>query len=1060
MRYHDNVFLVDGLNTDDSWDGQPAMNAGGISGDATTILPVDAIDEFKTEVNPRAEYGWKPGAVVNVGIKSGTNTIHGTAYAYGRDSAFDARDYFNPASGPLGGPQNETALEQFSATFGGAIKKDKLFYFLSYEDQRYSVGNPAQHDVPVSASLASVIPGGDPQHSLVDACQAALAAANANMGTFAPISAKLAGLSPSTCLPIPGQPTNGFQGIFPYNPGPTVSFGTDILSVNQVDNGVAKVDYHLNNKHEFSGFYFIGRGYGTFVDNPVAQVALPWLTDQPARSQIVGGNWTWTPNSTWVNEARVGYSRLFREFISNDSTNNPANYSFNGSTYNLYTGQTNPAYFGLPAITFSGFFTFQLGAGWPKIIGPDSNLQFLDHVSYLRGKHAFKFGGEVLIMKDQSNVESDSKGPIRFPGLENFFTGVPLRATFLAGNLQRGINNQGYAAFAQDDWRVTPRLTVNLGLRYEIDTVPTETNDLLGNFDPNTPTGLVQIGHGINSIYSGDHHMLSPRLGLAWDMFGNGKTVLRAGGSLMYYQLSNDVLNSLGNLIGLRADPTGVNLYSNGVQIPSPGTMNSSIVSYTGAAATSTTTPGAIAYDWINNGPNVPLYQPTPACGDGTPVSGLVVTPQPCTVTGVDPNLRIPYVTFWTVGIQHAITNNMSLEVAYLGNHGTGLLGFVNANEPPIGTGWNTPFTSGPNAGLTAAALCLQSLYSSCSPNIPAEVAAQPYHQKFPYISYIPFFSNADISNYNGLQTTLTQRTSFGLSFVLGYTYAHSLDNASDDWGVLFAPLTNQQSIYASGDTDIRHRGTFSATYAIPGKRGFARLLEGWSINTVVAIQSGLPWWGQDSSNDFSGTGMINMPDSELEPWNFSGNPKDFNEVHGFTTNNGDALNGGVGGLPYFGPNPSFDGVTNTNPSTNAACNAAARTLDGGAPIGLAQAALFNTGCFALGQSVLIPPAYGTVGNAGRNMFRDGGYKDWDFSISKETKFKERLTAQFRVEIFNVLNHVTFANPYGAGGRSNNDPSTGAGFACGCVTADTLASNPVLGSGGPRDIQLGLKLIW
>jgi hypothetical protein len=267
--------------------------------------------------------------------------------------------------------------------------------------------------------------------------------------------------------------------------------------------------------------------------------------------------------------------------------------------------------------------------------------------------------------------------------------------------------------------------------------------------------------------------------------------------------------------------------------------------------------------------------------------------------------------------------------------------------------------------------------------------------------------------------------------------------------------------LYASGDTDIRNRGTFSATYAIPGKKGFAQMLEGWSINTVVAIQSALPWWGQDSSNDFSGTGMINMPAAtQYEQWSFFGNPADFNEVHGFTTNNGDALQGGVGGLPYFGPNPAFDGVTNFDPTTNAACNAAAKKLDGGAQIGLAQAALFNTGCYAIGQSVLIPPAYGTIGNAGRNMFRDDGYKDWDFSITKETKFRERLTAQFRVEIFNVLNHVSFANPYGAGGRSNNDPSSGAGFACGCVTADTLASNPVLGSGGPRDIQLGLKLMW
>lgn len=218
MRYHDNVYLVDGVNTDDPWAAQPAMNAGGVGGDAETLLPIDAVEEFKTEVNPPAEYGWKPGAVVNIGIKSGTNTVHGTAYAYGRSSAFDARDYFNPASGALGGPQVDTALEQFGATLGGHIKKDKLFYFLNFEDQRYNVGNPAGHSIPVSGSLvSSSLPAGDPAHSLVDACNAAL-----GLGPVAALSAQIAGLSPTTCQPLSGQPSNGFQGLFPLNNGPGV----------------------------------------------------------------------------------------------------------------------------------------------------------------------------------------------------------------------------------------------------------------------------------------------------------------------------------------------------------------------------------------------------------------------------------------------------------------------------------------------------------------------------------------------------------------------------------------------------------------------------------------------------------------------------------------------------------------------------------------------------------------------------------------------------------------------------------------------------------------------
>src|SRR6202521_2628690 len=149
LRSHDNIYLVNGIYSSTPWDGQSVMNSSLHAGDAGTLLPVDAIDELKTEENPRAEYGWKPGAIVDVGIKSGTNTIHGTAYAYGRDTAFDARNWFDPAPAP----KAAVGLEQFGGTLGGPIKKDKLFYFLNYEGQLYSIGNPAQHNFPVTAHL-------------------------------------------------------------------------------------------------------------------------------------------------------------------------------------------------------------------------------------------------------------------------------------------------------------------------------------------------------------------------------------------------------------------------------------------------------------------------------------------------------------------------------------------------------------------------------------------------------------------------------------------------------------------------------------------------------------------------------------------------------------------------------------------------------------------------------------------------------------------------------------------------------------------------------------------
>jgi hypothetical protein len=1045
IRAHDNMYLVDGINNNEPWLGESIMNVGLAAGDAGTILPIDAIDEFKTEVNPRAEFGWKPGAVVNVGIKSGTNNVHGTAYAYGRSDAFDARDYFAVAPGV---PKPPLALEQFGATIGGPIKKNKLFYFLSYEDQRYTVGNPAHHNEPITDPTST-----DP-NSLVGACMAAGAGVTA-------LSAQLAGLSTS-CVPL-----SNFPGIFPVNNTSSNSVITSINTQNQIDSGLAKLEYHISEKNMLSGFYFISPGSGLVVDDPPDEIANQWLTIQYARSQSGGVNWTWTPNSQLVNEVRVGYSHYYQVFSSNDVNDNPADYNFNGSTYHIYTGQTDSAYFGLPRIRIKDLPSFQLGASSAQILGPDGVLHLLDHVSVLRGKHAFKFGGEVLYLQNTSNITNGNiKGPLTFSNLESFFGGVPNKASFLSGNLLRHISSSGYAAFLQDDWRVKPRLTVNLGVRYEINTVLKERDNLEGNFD--AVQGLVQVGSGLTSPFNGDHHDFSPRLGFAWDVRGNGKTVIRAGGSIIYEQLTNDVFNGVGNLLGLRTVPTGVALFANGAQVPSPGNIMVSTVSYSGTSL-SGNSPGDLAFNWANNGPNTPLYNLSPACGDGTVEfpKGSGFFPGPCTILGVNRNLRSPYVSTWTLGIQRAITNDLSLEVAYVGNHGTKLISLNDINQPPVGTGWMTPLTaaeaaSGADVGLTPAQVCLgmggEPLYANCSANSVAEQAARPFNSKFPYLNYIDILANGDKSNYNGLQIALTQRTSHGLSFTAGYTYSHSLDNSSDNFGVLRIPVVSSDDRYASSDFDIRHRFTFAATYALPGRNGFGQMLQGWSLNSVVTIQTGTPWFVQDGTNDFTGTGEVFQPtNTEAEQWDFIGNTADFTTKHGFTDFNGGALSGGTGGVPYFGP--SGDPL---NPSTSAACNAAARKLDGGAMTGLTQAALSTTGCFAFGNSLLIPPAFGTYGTTGRNLFRDTGLKSWDLSVTKVLKFKEWLTAQFRAEFFNVLNHPTFANPYGGpgGGAVSNDPSVGSGFGCGCITADTGGSNPVLGAGGPRAMQLGLKLIW
>ena len=1114
LRSHENLYLVNGVFSSTPWDGQSVMNSSLHAGDAGTILPVDAIDELKTEENPRAEYGWKPGAIIDIGIKSGTNTLHGTAYAYGRDTALDARNYYDVAPAPKAG----VALEQFGGTIGGPIKKDKLFFFANYEGQLYSIGNPAQHNFPVTAPI------GDATKSLIDACTTALAGVVVNSVTLklTALSAQLAGLggpkSASPCTPVSGQPSDGFLGFFPVNPGPSTIVYTSIPSTNAIHGGLGKLDYHINDHNSVNGMYFFSQGSGAVVGDPTTIVRPEWLNQQYARAQAGLGSWTWTPSSTLVNEFRFGYSHYYQDFESNDHTLNPASYPFNGATYVMPTGITNPFYFGMPVITINGLAN-RNGIGQsigPFITGPEGVLSFIDSVSILRGKHAFKVGVEIQSNKASENITASGKGPVSFGtggdgGLVNFFIGNLRSASLFTGDPKRTISNMAYAAFFQDDWRVTPRLTINAGIRYEIATVIKDANNQLGNFDPNV--GLVQVGFGISSPYNGDHNNFAPRLGLAWDVFGNGKTVVRAAGGIVYESaITYDVTNAVSNFLGLRTIPTGVPLYNNGNSTPispAPGNIDLSTTTYTASSGI-----GTISSNWQAFDPTQPISATNQAlyagattsvgCGDGftvpTSPANVTTAPPPCSIVGIDRNFRTPYVESWSLGIQRAITNSLSLDINYVGNHGVKLIGFTDVNQATPGIGWTAPFTSvaAANAGLdpsdagkTAEQVCLgmgfEAVYTACAPNAAAEQAARPFTAPCTsaglfsaigagapgssggrfnpknicasYLADVTIINNSTMSNYNGVQVSLNGRNYHGLSFNAGYTFSHALADASDEGRAsdLSVPLNNYASVrsqlYMPTNYDLRHRATISLTYAVPGKKGYGQMLEGWTLNSVIVLQSGSPWGQSDLTTDYDGTGELNNAAGSMGgQWNFYGNPSDFTPVHGWTDTNPQQGGGVGGGLPFF---PG--GGTPTAPTNNATCNA--KAIANGP---LAVASLFNFGCYAVGNSVLIPPAYGSFGASGRNLWRDAGFKNLDLSVDKAIKFNDRFSAQFRAEFFNLFNHPIFCNPNGIAGGANStpgDPNT-TGFGAAGSTPDVCASNPEIGSGAPRSIQLGLKLIF
>jgi len=1018
LRAEDNAYVIEGLFNSEPYSGQGVINGAGIAGDSATILPIDAIQEFNLQENPPAEYGWKPGAIVNVGLKSGTNGVHGSGFIFGRDGALDARNFFNTKPNP----KNPRTLEQFGGSFGGPIVKDKAFFFGAYEGQRYNVGqsfggitSPATVPFTTPAGNCIYLATGDCSSSIPDV----IADLHAGGITVSPASLKIAG-----CTDSGGTVTCDGTG-FPTNKNQTINIVNGFPNIVHADNIVAKIDYHLSDRNAVNGMFFFGNNSGTVEDFPELQPK--WLSKIHTRAQVVGGSWVWIPNARLVNEARVGYNRLYQPTLPGD-LGTPA------SSYGLNTGvQAGPNTGGLPRIGFAGFFFPGLGGfKWPKLQGPDTIIQFVDHVSYTAGKHSFKFGGELHRDGVQGGAYGNARGSITFTGgntpdpnnpggflnttqLEDFFSGWPLKATVLSGDPKRDMSNWAYAAFAQDDWRVSRSLTLNFGLRYEFNTVLKEAHNQIGNFDPNV--GFIQVGKQVSSPYNADHKDFAPRVGFAWDVTGKGSTVLRGGGGIVYETVNWQSFLAFNNSFGLTSDPTGALL--NGT--PGPGSI---------LVGNLTVFPSA---SW-DNGPLYGNLSPSNlACNDGS-----VAHPgQPCAIFAVDRNLTTPYVSNWTVSLQHAFNPNLSLEVAYVGNHGSNLTGIRDINQPPVGAGWTT------NALKTGSLdVCLASApaYNNCASDGGAEQAARPLNAKFPYLSNIFQMGNVYKSNYNGLQATLSARNYKGLSMVAGYTYSHSLDDLGANWHFGYGAGLPQDSThlnreYASSDFDLRHRLTVSLTYAIPGRDGLGQMLKGWSINSIISVYSPQPWGTIDLGTDAAGTGPlpVSPPASSPIRWNFFGKPAEFKSS--------------AVGIPHF------------SGASNAACAAKALALDGNTP-GAATAALNLFGCYAQGNSVLIPPALGQFGNLGRNSFRDTGFRNVDFSVNKAVKLGERASLQFRAEFFNIFNHPNLANPYGGqNGFGLNDPSAGS-FGCGCATPDTAAANPVVGSGGSRAIQLGLKAIF
>ena len=1051
-------FLFDGLYSETFFTLEAGAGGTGEGGDAT-LMPLDAIQEMNVVLNPKAEYGWAPGVTENISLKSGTNSIHGSAYAYGRDTALDARNPFATTRQPVG-------FEQFGATLGGPIKKDKLFYFVAYEGERLNVTSDFTVQTPPLASL-----GKDPKSSIPDAIADIINKHNlgtsGGVTTLNALSLSLAGCDPSK-LPTTGTTNTGAAivasgacnanqfgapGLF-NNTSNSTTVQHDFPNFGGSDNGLAKLDYHINNHHSLNGSIYIGRYAEYLVPRNTQLVQQYWEQLLGTQSDMGRLVWIWTPNANWLNEARVGIDHGSRpvvraECAANGSFSNPS--GVGASPGGSVGGAKGPDYLtqyglksgaagcGIPTISISGF-NGNLGFAnnredW------ENPIQGADSVSYTHGTHQFKFGvdiraehfrGAKVLDSQSGKVFFGTKGFDGFTNataLEDFLTGAVASEQIRAASPIRDITSTKIGVFVQDDWRIVPKLTLNLGFRWEGETPERDANGLIGNFALGTPTGMVQN----NQIFKFQSDW-EPRLGFAYDLTGKGKTVVRGGGGVMYMipQLQQYIAGGVGQDYG--GEPTGAALF-NADGTPGPNAVGNitsvlvapqAITDKNGIVA-NTTSAGRLPWDV-----GVTVFNPVAQCGNGltkTP-PGVGKNPPTCTGTGGDPNLKLFPYYYWNLNVQHAFTNNISLDVGYVGSHSSDIFEVFDINTPSVGTAKGSE-----------------------------EQKRRPFFNAYPWFSTINYTGNFGSSNYAGLQTNLTVRNVHRLTLNANYTFSHAL--AQDAITNPNSPLQD----YGSLGLDARHHFTLTGSYAIPGFKSPGQMLQGWALNASVNIMSPLPLDIVDGRSGIgaSNTGTLDVAGTgRLARWTLYGPATAFNQILG-----------GPQTIPCYGLNNAQNqsklvtapgspcqvvqaGTVNPWDNFPAACIAGASGEANG-PAGVANntglTQLVAIGCYAVGGSAIVPPAQGTFGTMTPNELRGKAFHLVNFSVTKDWKITERLTTQFRFEAFNLLNQTQ----YGTVGVDLGSPGT---FGLSQSTPDVEHGSPVVGSGGPREMQLALRLTF
>jgi hypothetical protein len=931
---------IEGADNNDVWWNIPAANQGGISGIAGVTLPLDAIEQVSIVTEAGPDVGRSPGATVNLAIKSGTNAFHGSAYYYNRNEALAAKSQ-------LSFTKPELRNQQFGGSVGGPILRDKFFFFVTYEEQKFVIGVNQPSTEP-SAAYQTLATDLLTQYG-VPVNPVSLNLLHGN-GTYQ-------GLWPQSALTGPATEYNYL------NPENETGFS---------HNGLVKFDYSLNDNNKISFKWYVGQGPQTA---PTTSLLTPYYEVGPMHVQNFSLTFNTILSSRMTNQAFIGVNYYNQSFSDASTDYNPIGLGLN-------TGATAPSLVGAPRIQIaaptasSGLGSSSNGfdfVGATVDSGRNDITGHLDEsIAWTVGKHEFHFGGEYRQAQIDDFYQADQRGTFVFDGtqgpwstdttisdkrvleLADFLAGYmnPGSTSIVQGDPKRQVFIDSWGAFAQDTFQVRPNFNLNYGLRYEYNGPIHSPYNILSTFDPGAGTdGLAVAGETIPFLYPRYYGGWGPRMGFSWQPPVDSRAVVRGGFGLGYdnpniVNFLNSRFSANGGAFGVQDNPAGA------VQTADTGPIVNSATGLavipSGAATGSPIFPNALAGACISN------------------PSAIQAGCSSLNIFSISQHLRSGYVENYNFNVQQSIGRNIVAQVGYVGSTGRRLRTLQDINQAAVGSG-------GANS-------------------------ARPYYSEYPNYSIINQVNSNGIANYNSLQATLRVASWHGLTSQVAYTYGHSLDEISQIY--LYNPQdsTNLRGEYGNSDFDVRHTLVSYASYELPAfGRGPKLLTNGWQVNGLVNFHGGQPFTIY-SSNQGSGTGE---------------NADRANRTPGVNPNTGISKNVVLSGGSY---------IVNWTPTA-------------------------------------YTPTVNNFGDSHRNDLHGPGFSDVDLSVFNNTKIGERVTAQFRIEMFNLFNRLNLAAP---GDGYCSDTDNGANLSS-CAIGTTIGANygaPGIGAGEPFNTQLALKIIF